>query len=99
MISAGKLFLKFLQVEERLCTPYFLNSDLVLLHSQLHSFMKSYFEVFEDAKLKPKSHYLQHYPQMIKAFGPLFKTLNLNKDILIQHSVEAKTKRIFVTHV
>ena len=25
--------------------------------------------------IKPKSHYLQHYPQMIKAFGPLVKTL------------------------
>ena len=82
-MSAGKLFLDFLQVEERLCSPHFLNSDLVMLHSQLHGFMKSYFEVFEDAKLKPKSHYLQHYPQVIKAFGQLFKTLNLNMDILI----------------
>ena len=46
-----------------------------MLDSQLHDFIKSYFEVFEDAKLKPKSHYLQHYPQMIKAFAPLVKTL------------------------
>ena len=68
-------FLKFLQVEERLCSPYFSNSDLVVLDSQLYDFIKSYFEVFQDAKLKPKSHYLQHYPQMIKAFGPLVKTL------------------------
>ena len=46
-----------------------------MLDSQLNDFIKSYFEVFEDAKLKPKSHYLQHYPQMIKVFGPLVKTL------------------------
>ena len=70
-----QIFLKFLQVEERLCSPYFSNSDLVVLDSQLHDFIKAYSEVFEDAKLKPKSHYLQHYPQMIKAFGPLVKTL------------------------
>ena len=48
---------------------------MVALDSQLHDFIKSYFEVFEDAKLKPKSDYLEHYPQMIKAFGPLVKTL------------------------
>ena len=46
-----------------------------MLDSQLHDFIKSYFEVFEHPKLKPKSHYLQHYPQMIKAFRPLVKTL------------------------
>ena len=53
-----KTFLTFLQVEERLCSPYFSNSDLVVLDSQLLDFIKPYFEVFEDAKLKPKSHYL-----------------------------------------
>ena len=48
-----------------------------MLESQLHDFIKSYFEVFENAKLKvSKSHYLQQYPQMIKAFGPLVKTLS-----------------------
>ena len=67
-------FLTFLQVEERLCSPYFSNSDLVVLDSQLHDFIKFYSEVFDDAKLKPKSRYLQQYPQMIKAFGPLVKT-------------------------
>ena len=25
--------------------------------------------------MKPKGHYLQHYPQMIRKFGPLVKTL------------------------
>ena len=68
-------FLKFLQAEERLCSPCFSNSDLVVLDSQLHDFTKFYSEVFDDAKLKPKSRYLQQYPQMIKAFGPLVKTL------------------------
>ena len=67
--------LRFLKVEERLCSPYFRNSDLVVLDSHLHDFIKSFFEIFEDAKLKPKSHYLHDYPQMIKAFGPLVKTL------------------------
>ena len=69
-------FLKFLQVEERFCSSYFSSSGLAVLDSDLHDFIKPYFEVFEDAKLKPKSLYLQHYPQMIKAFGTLVKILS-----------------------
>ena len=48
-------FLKFLQVKERPCSPYFSNGDLVVLESQLHEFIKCYYEVFEHEKLKPKS--------------------------------------------
>ena len=54
--------LKFLQVKERLCSPYVSKSDLAVLDSLLHDLIKSYFEVFGDAKLKPKFHHLQYCP-------------------------------------
>ena len=30
---------------------------------------------FPDTIIKPKAHFIQHYPQMISRFGPLIKTL------------------------
>ena len=32
-------------------------------------------DVFPNVIMKPKSHFLQHYPAMIRTFGPLIKTL------------------------
>lgn len=40
-------------------------SDLINEH---HNLFK---EIFKDAKLKPKHHFLVHYPQLILEFGPL----------------------------
>ena len=39
------------------------------------SSIQSILNVFPDEHLKPKSHFLMHYPKMIEIFGPLIKTL------------------------
>ena len=34
-----------------------------------------YCDQFPDSELKPKAHFITHYPMNIKQFGPLLKTL------------------------
>ena len=60
--------LKFLQAEKSFCSSYVSNSDLVVLDSQLHDFIKPYFEVFEDAKLKIKVSLFATLPSDDKRF-------------------------------
>ena len=69
------LLVLFCQLTERLCALEFSNSDLVYLDESLHSFFSKYMSKFPDVIIKPKAHFIQHYPQMISRFGPLVKTL------------------------
>ena len=41
----------------------------------MDNFLERYVSLFPDVNLKPKAHFLRHYPEMIGRFGPLIKTL------------------------
>ena len=69
------LYTKLLQITERLCAMEFSNGDLLALETLLREFFQEYFKFFPEEVVKPKSHFLLHYPYMIKVFGPLVKTL------------------------
>ena len=69
------LLILFCQLTERLCALEFSKSDLVFLDEVLHTFFSKYMSKFPDTIIKPKAHFIQHYPQMISRFGPLIKTL------------------------
>ena len=74
--SAWLIYLQFLQISERLCSPKFSRGDLVFLQSLIDEFFPQFLDEFgENYDLKPKDHFLQHYPKMIEIFGPLVKTL------------------------
>ena len=60
---------------EKLCASSFSNSDLIILDLVIKEFFDTYCQLFPDANMKPKSYFLRHYPEMIKWFGPLIKTL------------------------
>ena len=44
---------------------------LLDLEISIEMFLKLYKEVFDDANITPKFHYLLHYPRLIKIYGPL----------------------------
>ena len=46
----------------------------MILDLVIEEFFDSYCQLFVDANMKPKSHFLRHYPETIKRFGPLVKT-------------------------
>ena len=69
------LLICFMQILEKLCALSFNRNQLIVLTSQIEDFFMKYLELFPDANIKPKSHFLKHYPEMIWRFGPLVKTL------------------------
>ena len=68
-----KCYIKFVILFERLSASSFSDSDLIVLDLLADEFFLSYLEIFPDVNLKPKTHFLRHYSDMISRFGPLIK--------------------------
>ena len=69
------LLICFIQLIEKLSVLSLNHNQLIVLTSQIEDFFVKYLELFPHANIKPKSHFLKHYPEMIRCFGPLLKTL------------------------
>ena len=65
----------FAQLVERLCANLFTQSDLVIFESEIKSFFSEFIDLFPEVNMKPKTHFLIHYPTMIRRSGPFVKTL------------------------
>ena len=70
-----EVYIEFLDIIERICAPSFTTNDLIYLQQLTDEFFTHYRDVFPANVLKPKAHFLSHYPAMIARFGPLVKTL------------------------
>ena len=68
-------FITFLDIVDRLCAPSFSGPELIVLSHMIDEFFEVYLELYPDEDLKPKTHFIRHYPEMIRKFGPLIKTL------------------------
>ena len=85
--------LKFVILVERLSSSSFSKSDLAILEVNIADFFLSYQENFPTANIKPKSHFLRHYPNMIRRFGLLVKTLRFESKDQYFKSLSQMTKR------
>ena len=68
-------YIKFVQLVERLCAPSFTFKELKILEILIEEFFQLYLQLFPDINMKPKAHFLTHYLEMIRRFGPLVETL------------------------
>ena len=93
-------FLEFLQILEKAVRAKIWKNTVESFRKLIHLFFVEYLKQFPDENLKPKAHFLQHYPQMIGRFGPIVKTLSLkpNTATLKQQSSVAKIEKMFVLH-
>ena len=73
--SYWDLFINIVQLVEKLCSLSFTSTELVLIAEHIQLFFSNYVLLFDDVKLKPKAHFIFHYPHMNERFGPLVKTL------------------------
>ena len=69
------VMVQLLEIVDRICSPSFQEVDLFHLDSLIKEFYDDYCIIFPGVALKPKSHFIFHYPDMIRKFGPLVKTL------------------------
>ncbi|XP_054592203.1 uncharacterized protein [Nothobranchius furzeri] len=58
-------------ITELVVAPVHSDDSLAFLESKILEHRQRYQALFPDIKLLPKHHYLEHYPQMIKLFGPV----------------------------
>ena len=56
---------------EILASPIFTEENLFYLEARICEHRQLQQEVFPEFKLKPKHHFLEHYPHLIRCFGPL----------------------------
>jgi len=57
-------------VEIVLC-PTFTDETIQYLQSKIRDHRQALSELFPRYRLRPKHHYIEHYPDLIKCYGPL----------------------------
>ena len=70
-----KLYHDFLDLFERLTALRFSQGDISYLSYLLEKFFGDFIKAFPENDLKPKAHFLMHYPMATLRHGPLVKTL------------------------
>ena len=71
------MVLKLHQIVEIICAPALNAVDISCLNIYIREYIGLRCSVFPAVPLRPKYHYLCHYPRMILQFGPLIRTWTL----------------------
>lgn len=72
-----KLCLKLREIVEIVCAPKIHTNQVAYLKLLVEEYLESRAAVFSDQPLKPKHHFLLHYPDLIIKFGPLIRLWTL----------------------
>ncbi|XP_071847349.1 uncharacterized protein [Apostichopus japonicus] len=65
------------EVVELVCAPKISKKQLQYLQDLIHIYLQSRQRLFPNKRIRPKHHYLLHYPRLITQFGPLMKVWTL----------------------
>lgn len=65
------LLLQLRDIIEYVCAPQICESAVAYLSIMIDEYLEDRHRLFPDCKMKPKHHYLKHYPGLILQFGPL----------------------------
>ena len=71
------ILLKLKEIVEMVCTPNITELDVAYLQVCIEEYLFDRKLHFPNCNLKPKHHYLYHYPELILAFGPLIRLWTL----------------------
>ncbi len=66
-----RLLLLLDQITEYVFAPALLESHCAYIHSLIQQHNTLFKELFPEKRLKPKHHYMSHYPELILNYGPL----------------------------
>ena len=72
-----QLFLLLHDIVELVCAPKITDSDIAYLAVLIDEYLGDRVSCFPSEKLKPKHHFLKHYPKLILEFGPLIRLWTL----------------------
>lgn len=69
--SAWAVLMELKDIVELVLSPTFTEEMIQYLQSKIRDHRQILLEVFPDFKIRPKHHYVEHYPELIRCFGPL----------------------------
>lgn len=69
--GAWTVLMDLKEVVEIVLCPVFTEESIQYLQTKILDHRNMLQEVFPDFKLRPKHHYIEHYPDLIRCFGPL----------------------------
>lgn len=68
---AWQVLLELKDVVEMSYAPAFSENDIVYFEEKIKCHKELFFSAFPGSRLKPKHHFIDHYPEFIRCFGPL----------------------------
>ena len=68
---AWQVLLDLKVIVELVVAPVHNNESIAYLECKISDHRQGYRELFPIKKLLPKHHYIEHYPQLIRLFGPI----------------------------
>lgn len=68
---AWQVLMDLKDIVELVVSPVHTDESISYLEMKISEHRQRYQELFPDVKLLPKHHFLEHYPEMVKSFGPL----------------------------
>ena len=69
--QAWEILMELKDIVELVVAPYFTEETIAFLDCKISDHRQHFQELFENIKLIPKHHFVEHYPHMIRCFGPL----------------------------
>ena len=75
--KAWEMILCLREIVEHVCAPKISENQVGYLQILIQSYFEIRSEVFPDVHLKPKHHYISHYPHLIMQLGPLIRLWTL----------------------
>ena len=68
---AWLVILDLKDIVELVVAPVHTDETIAYLEAKIYDHRQRYLELFPHVKLLPKHHFVEHYPEMIRCFGPL----------------------------
>ena len=90
---AWRLLLLLRSVVELVCKPYYSPTDIVHMNETIEEYLILRADILPLETLKPKHHYLAHYPQLTMQCGPLIghyasrASIRISKNVFVHHKI------------
>lgn len=72
-----QLILNWREIVDLVCSPQISHEQIEYLQDLINLYLHLRQTLFPEQRMKPKHHYLTHYPRLITQFGPLIKVWTL----------------------
>lgn len=77
--EAWALLMDLKEIVQLVLSPSFTEESIQYMQTKISDHRHSLQAVFPDFRLRPKHHYIEHYPELTKCFGPLVQAGGLPK--------------------